>query len=156
MNSDAQASFTEREIAEVGAGFADCSLAAERFDHAAHWAAVAWLLDQAPAWQVAATMPGMIRRFNEAKGGRDTDTEGYHETITLASIAAAADAAARAGAAPLHEVVNGILGSEFGRRDWTGRYWSRARLFSVTARKGWCAPDLRPLPFGIYHPAQAA
>lgn len=147
---------TDTEIARIGEGFSDCSLPAAEFSHAAHWAAALWLLSRAPGWEVAATMPGMIRRFNEAKGGRNTDSEGYHDTITLASIAVAADALARAPGAPLHEVLNGLLASEFGAPGWTDAYWSRERLFSTAARRGWVAPDLRPLPCGVFHPAKAA
>ena len=147
---------SDTEIRRIGAGFADLTLPAATFTHAAHWAAALWLLSRAPGWDVAAAMPDMIRRFNQAKGGRNTDSEGYHETITLASVAVAADALARMPDAPLHAVANAILTSEFGMPGWTDRYWTRARLFSVAARRHWLAPDLRPLPCGVFHPVAAA
>ena len=34
-------------------------------------------------------MPGLIRAYNESTGVPNTDTGGYHETITLASLRAA-------------------------------------------------------------------
>ena len=43
---------------------------------------------------------------------------------------------------PLHSLVNGLLGSEMGRRDWPLRFYSRERLFSVEARRGYVEPDL--------------
>ena len=33
-----------------------------------------------------------------------------------------------------------------GRRDWPLRFYSRERLFSVAARRGFVEPDLAPLP----------
>jgi hypothetical protein len=30
---------------------------------------------------------------------------------------------------------------------WLLDYWTRARLFSVEARRTWVEPDLKPLPF---------
>ena len=139
---------SEAEIEAVGRGLIACDYPPKRFDHAAHWAAVLWLLRQAPEIDAARDMPGFIRRFNVAAGGANTDTDGYHETITQASIRAAAHALAEAPAdAPLHEVCNGLLETAFGRSDWILHYWSRERLFSVEARRRWIEPDLNPLPW---------
>ena len=46
----------------------------------------------------------------------------------------------------LAERVNAMLLSDVGRRDWPLRFYSRERLFSVDARRGFVAPDLAPLP----------
>ena len=32
-----------------------------------------------------------------------------------------------------------------GDKAWPLSFWSRARLFSVAARRGWVEPDLKPL-----------
>lgn len=42
--------------------------------------------------------------------------------------------------------VNALLLSDVGRRDWPLRFYSRERLFSVSARRGFVEPDLMPLP----------
>lgn len=138
----------EAEIEAVGRGLIACDYPPAQFDHAAHWAAALWLLRQAPAIDAARDMPGFIRRFNVAAGGANTDTDGYHETITRASIRAAAHTLAEAlPDAPLHEVCNRLLETPLGRSDWTMRYWTKARLFSVEARRRWVEPDIRPLPW---------
>ena len=49
-------------------------------------------------------------------------------------------------AEPLHALVNDLLLSPMGRRDWPLRFWSKERLMSVEARRGYVAPDLAPLP----------
>ena len=129
---------TEAEIIEIGEGLADLSLPAERFNHAGHWAAVICLLHQFGREEVSRMMPAMIRRFNEAKGGVNSDTEGYHETITQASIAAAAD---RMGET-MEESFAAVARSELMKSDWLLRHWRKETLFSFKARREWVAPDL--------------
>ena len=47
---------------------------------------------------------------------------------------------------PLHELVNDLLHSPMGRRDWPLRFYSAERLFSVEARRHFVPPDLASLP----------
>jgi hypothetical protein len=47
----------------------------------------------------------------------------------------------------LHEALDGLLDSAYGRSDWLLEYWSKPVLFSVMARRAWIDPDLKPLPF---------
>ena len=46
----------------------------------------------------------------------------------------------------LHELVNDLLLSPMGRRDWPLRFYSAERLFSVEARRKFVTPDLAALP----------
>ena len=93
-------------------------------------------------------MPGMIRAYNESVGGRNTETEGYHETITIASLKAAAHALGGAPeGTPLHVVLSGLLAGPCGKPDWILDYWRKETLFSVKARREWVEPDVCALPF---------
>jgi hypothetical protein len=92
-------------------------------------------------------MPPLIRAYNEATGVQNTDTSGYHETITVASLRAAHCWLADRPDAALHAVLNELLATPVGRSDWLLTYWSKAVLFSAHARRVWVDPDLRPLPF---------
>jgi hypothetical protein len=47
---------------------------------------------------------------------------------------------------PLHELVNELLLSPMGRRNWPLRFYSRDRLLSVEARRAFIPPDLAGLP----------
>jgi hypothetical protein len=88
-------------------------------------------------------LPGIIRRFNESVGGVNSDTEGYHETITRTFLAGVRLFLAGADRRePLHQLVNALLASPMGRRDWPLRFYSPERLFSVEARRGYVEPDL--------------
>jgi hypothetical protein len=137
---------SDAAIEHIARGLIDRSLPKSSWTHAGHFAAALWLLRARGA--VAMTeMPPLIRAYNEATGVRNTDTGGYHETITLASLRGGhAWLADRPGAA-LHVVLEEMLASPLGRSDWLLTYWSRPVLFSVVARRAWVEPDLGPLPF---------
>ncbi|MBS0334034.1 MAG: hypothetical protein JSS35_14800, partial [Proteobacteria bacterium] len=105
-----------------------------------------------PEWRLEDRLPALIRAYNAATGVANTDAEGYHETITQASLAAArAHLAAQPAGRPLHETANALMAGPLGRSDWLLAFWSRARLFSTEARRGWADADLKP-----FDPAQAA
>jgi hypothetical protein len=137
---------SDLEIDRIGRGLLDRSLPKAEWTHAAHFAAAFWMTRR-PDMHPAHDMPALIRAYNEATGVPNTDTGGYHETITLASLrATGAWLTARPDMA-LHEALNELLASEYGRSGWLLTYWSRPVLFSVEARRAWVNPDLRPLPF---------
>lgn len=118
----------------------------ERFDHRGHLAAGAWwchvhgpsALDHARA---------AIRRFNEANGGENTDTAGYHETLTIYYLAAVADLVADEIPDPAWFENN--VDDESLERNAPLRHWSEAVLMSTAARTAWVAPDSRELPANI-------
>ena len=56
----------------------------EEWTHEAHLAATTYLILRRPDIDLDAELPGIIRRYNESVGGVNSDTEGYHETITRA------------------------------------------------------------------------
>jgi hypothetical protein len=133
---------TDAEVEYLGAGLIDCSLKRPEWTHEAHLAATTYLLLRRPDIDLDARLPSIIRRFNESVGGVNSDTEGYHETITRVFLDGVrlflADAP---NGLPLHDVVNRLLQSPMGRRDWPLRTYSRERLFSVEARRTFVAPD---------------
>ncbi|MGF1544969.1 MAG: hypothetical protein ACFB00_10790 [Parvularculaceae bacterium] len=142
---------SDAAVARIALGVRARSLPKPDWTHAAHFAAAVHFLAD-PAFDAWAETPGVIRAYNEATGVLNTDEEGYHETITLASLGAAASALeAAADGAPLFAVVNDILAGPCGRSDWPLAYWSRERLFSPEARRDWLAPDLATLPFAVRH-----
>ena len=134
------------EIDRIGRGLLDRSLPKAEWTHAGHFAAAFWVLRR-PNMDAARDMPGLIRAYNEATGVRNTDTTGYHETITLASLRTAGAWLRGRSGVPLYEALNELLATEYGRSEWLLGYWSRPLLFSVAARRAWVNPDLRALPF---------
>jgi hypothetical protein len=136
----------DEEIEHIGRGLETRTLPKPEWTHAAHFAAAFWLLEGGLEYATRA-MPRLIRAYNEATGVANTDTGGYHETITLASIGAAHAWRAARPHALLHESLNALLKSDYGRSDWPLAFWSRALLFSTGARRSWVDPDMQSLPF---------
>ena len=83
--------------------------------------------------------------MNESHGTRNTETTGYHETITRAYSVLLAQFAARHGAVSVGERARALLESPLAAKDVLLRFYSRARLESVEARMGWVEPDLASL-----------
>ena len=137
---------SDAEIERIALGVIDRTLPKPEWTHAAHFAAALWVLRR-PGMNAEAAMPGLIRAYNLATGVENTDSSGYHETITLASLRAARDWLDKRPEKPLHEVLNELLASRYGRSDWLLEYWSKPVLFSAMARRAWIDPDLKPLPF---------
>jgi len=141
--------YSEAEIERAGEKFLDRSLPKPEWTHAAHLAVTLWLIRHRPALDLDEKLPQLIRAYNEATGTANTDSGGYHETITRASLAALRNWHAASGSAPLHEVLDRLLASPLANANWLLEYWSRERLFSVAARRSWLSPDLKPLPYAL-------
>lgn len=137
----------EAAVDSIGRRFAARTLPHAEWTHAGHFAAAVWMLARHPVPPPERVMPDMIRAYNLAVGTPNTDTGGYHETITQASLRAARAALAAAPGAGLHLVCNRLLAGPCGDPDWLLAYWSRAALFSVRARSAWLPPDRAALPF---------
>lgn len=132
-------------VRHVGEGLLARSLPRPEWTHEAHLAACLWLLRERPDIAIERELPGIIRAYNVSVGGVNADTQGYHETLTQLYITGVRAFLARWVEGALAELVNALLASEIGRRDWPLRFYSRERLFSVAARRGWVEPDLAAL-----------
>jgi hypothetical protein len=137
----------EAEIARIGEGLLARTLPRADWTHEAHLTATTWLLTRRPDIDIDRQLPDIIRGYNESVGGVNSDTEGYHETITrlfLHGVRLFLSEADRTQ--PLHELVNELLLSPMGRRDWPLRFYTPERLFSVEARRAFIPPDIAALP----------
>ena len=138
---------SDAEIAHLGERFLARALPKAEWTHEAHLATTTWLLLRRHDIDVDEELPDLIRRYNESVGGVNSDSEGYHETITRVFLAGVRLFLGEADPTePLHELVNELLLSPMGRRDWPLRFYSRERLLSVEARRAFVSPDLAALP----------
>jgi len=139
---------SEDEIAAIADGVIRRTLPKPEWTHAAHFACALHLIRHRGMASTLADMPDLIRAYNAATGVLNTDSEGFHATITIASIRAAGwvlDGFGRE--VGLHRVANALMAGPLGESKWLLAYWSRERLFSVAARRGWVEPDLAALNF---------
>jgi hypothetical protein len=138
---------SDAAVERVGEGLLARDLPREEWTHEAHLAATTYLVLRHPEIDLDRELPGLIRRYNESLGGVNDDTQGYHDTITRVFLHGIRLFLAEADSdEPLHQLVNGLLLSPMGRRDWPMRFYSRDRLFSVAARRAFASPDVAALP----------
>ena len=138
---------TDAEIERLGEGLLTCTLERADWTHEAHLGATTYLLLERPDLDLDEELPGIIRSFNESVGGVNSDTEGYHDTITRTFLAGVRLFLTEAnGRDSLHKLVNELLASPMGKRDWPLRFYSKPRLFSAEARRVFVVPDLAALP----------
>jgi hypothetical protein len=139
------APYTDDAVADLARRLLDHSLPKAEWTHAAHLTATLRLVRTRDG-DLERDMPRIIQTYNVAVGGVNDDHNGYHETITQAYLAAI-----RAFVTALPDGVGDgeasarLLAAPMGDKAWPLTFWSRERLFSVAARRGWVAPDLRPL-----------
>ena len=140
--------YSNDDFIRIGEKLLDRSLPKAEWTHAAHCAAGIYLMLRRPDIDVARDLPDIIWRYNEASGTANTDSDGYHETITRFYIALIrAYLAAVPGGSSLETLVADFMASPLGARDLALQFWSKDRLMSVEARRVWIAPDRAPLDF---------
>ena len=78
--------------------------------------------------------------LNDSHGTANSESSGYHETITLSYVRLIANAfEAATGALP--DRIAWIVGGPEGERDALLRYYSREALMSARARAEWVEPE---------------
>ena len=138
----------DAQIGRIRRGLVDRTLPKAEWTHGAHLTVALWITVSRPDLVPARDLPGIIRAYNEATGVPNTDTSGYHETITQANLrAVAAFVAALPVGTQLYEACNRLLVSPLADKRWLLAHWSERVLFSPAARRGWVEPDLAPLAF---------
>lgn len=134
-------------VRRVGEGLLARTLPKAEWTHEAHLAACLWLVAERPDIVPERDLPAIIRAYNEAVGGENTDTAGYHETLTQLYVMGVRAFAEAHPDGALVERVNAMLASGIAPRDWPLRFYSREVLFSVEARRGWVEPDRAAFDF---------
>lgn len=138
------------EVARLVSAFEAGTLPRDAWTHQAHFVVGLWYLLHHDGEAALRKMRRGIIAYNEASGTPNTDTSGYHETITvfyLAALRAFIDRNRTVG--DRAALFARLADDEITRKDFPLRYYSEAVLFSVTARKAWVAPDKRALPPGM-------
>lgn len=135
---------TEEEILAVVEGFRARALPKEQWTHEAHLVTAVWFhVNFAPLEAICYLRSGIIA-YNESVGGKNTHTDGYHETLTLFWCRTIADFVEAHRALPLVDLCQAFLRSEQSSRDYPLKFYTRDRLFSVAARATFVEPDMKP------------
>ncbi len=125
--------------------FENCTLPKERWTHEAHFIMAFWYCLQYPLPTAVHKIRDGIKKYNVGVGGQNTDSSGYHETITLFYISAIANFIIANGITELStHHINGLLQQPFIARDYAYRFYTKEQLTSVEARRIWIEPKLQP------------
>ncbi|MEK7265636.1 MAG: hypothetical protein AAB227_06010 [Pseudomonadota bacterium] len=110
--------------------------------HPAHLVFATALLGAEGLNAAEAKAPVYIRAYNESVGGVNDDTQGYHHTITLFFLRHIDEFIAPHQGDPLGARATRLLASPLAATDYPLRFYTKARLFSIEARRLWVEPDL--------------
>lgn len=110
--------------------------------HPAHLVFATALLDAEGLPGAEEKAPAYIRAYNESVGGANDDTQGYHHTITLLFLRHIAEFVSPFRSEGLGVRATRLLASPLAATGYPLRFYSKERLFSVEARRGWVPPDL--------------
>jgi hypothetical protein len=122
--------------------FEACRLPKVQWTHHAHLLAGLWYLSHHHPDDALAIMRCRIRAHNEFVGIANTDSSGYHETLTCFFLQGIASHRAAHCGESLLDVLASLLQSPLASKDWPLASYSRERLFSVAARRQLLKPDL--------------
>jgi hypothetical protein len=133
---------TEEEIDSFVEAFEAGTLAKDRWTHAAHLLTGACYVHRLGEAAAITTMRQNVSRYNVAVGGKNTETSGYHETITVAWIKLLA-ALLRSGG-PIGRAEFAALAVErfANEKAALARYYDFDLVQSVEARRSWIPPTL--------------
>jgi len=127
--------------------FHRCAVPKPEWTHQAHLAVGTWHVHRLGAAAALPVLRTGIRALNDSNGVANTETSGYHETITCAYVHLIADfISSRSEVVTAARQVQELLESPLARKDALLDFYSRDLLFSPAARRRWTPPDLRPLP----------
>lgn len=142
---------TSTELDQLVTRFRAVTLPKPEWTHAAHLAVGAWHVDRLGQKAALEYLRGAIRRLNDSHGTVNSDTSGYHETVTWAYTILIADFLAMTQE-PLVEKVQALLAGPLAARDVLLQFYSRDRLMGVEARGGVVLPDLGALAWPLVRP----
>lgn len=134
-----------QEIEQVVQSFETCQLPRSQWTHQAHLTVALWFLVHYPQAEAIERIRAGIQRYNQAVGIENTETSGYHETIT------------RFWISKVQAFLNQTSSNQFTLERWHElmqqccdprlplQYYSHDYLMSWQARSTWVEPDLQPL-----------
>jgi hypothetical protein len=126
--------------------FRTCTLPHGEWTHTAHLRVGTWHVHHFGADAALAMLRTRIRRLNDFHGTPNSETRGYHETITVAYVRLIEEFLGTDRAdGGLEARVALLLASPIARPNVLTTFWTPALLFSPRARAEWVAPDLAPL-----------
>jgi hypothetical protein len=140
---------TDEEVNLLAKAFEERTLPKAEWTHAAHLVVGLYYCSQNPLGVAKNLMSDGIYWLNDAHGTANTETSGYHETLTVFWLRTIANHLEKVGRDKgLAELANNLLAT-FNDPRLPLAFYSRERLFSVEARLNYVEPDLDDFSLSI-------
>jgi len=116
-----------------------------QWTHAAHVTVAACLLHQGEVPFVLPVVRDAICSYNLSVGTQNTDTSGYHETLTIFWLKVVAQSLRQSPSPSRLQAVRSIVAAYGAERSLHRLYYSWDIVTCTAARRAWVEPDLKPL-----------
>jgi hypothetical protein len=138
---------SDAELEKLVEKFRLCTLAENKWTHAAHLAVAVWFVNKYELEEAICWVKGHIVLFNAATGKSNSPSSGYHETLTQFWLRNADSFLKNHKNENLNIQLRSFLQSKESHKDYPLEFYSRDLIFSVQARSSWVPPNLKALPF---------
>lgn len=135
--------YSQEALEKLVDHFEQRTLQKEEWTHHAHLIVAAWYATHYEPREALMRIRENIKAYNEAVGTPNSDTRGYHETITRFWLWAVRSYLNQHPSKSFEEACNELLYSDAAKRSHPLHYYSRDVLFSVEARHNFIRPDLK-------------
>jgi hypothetical protein len=137
--------FFMSETERIARAMIDRTLPKAEWTHHAHLRAGLWhVLEYGPVTALD-LLRERIASYNAGVGTLNTDSSGYHETLTRFYVVVIDRFLATADRGSDVDQLARQLIANYGDRRLPLHHYSEQRLFSPVARRSWVEPDLRPI-----------
>lgn len=140
---------TQQEFEHIIEGFRAKTLPAKEWTHEAHLITGLWHVANFDADEALLQMRSGIKKYNIASGSTNTDSSGYHESITVFWIWLLNEflKSYSVDNQGFEQVCNAFLKSKYCDRNIAFNFYSREVLFSCKARLSFVKPDIWAFDF---------
>jgi len=142
LNIDKMENYSKNEIESLVTRFEARQLSKPEWTHSAHLILAICYSTSCSSEEAIDRARENISKFNLSVGTENTDTGGYHESITKFWIWVAKEYLKDNQFDSLTQTCNSFINSEFACRELPLRYYTKDVLFSVEARHNWVEPDI--------------
>ena len=133
------------QVQQLIAGFEDGSYPVSKWTHQSHIYMAVWYLRRFPLEEASHRIKSGIKQYNLSKGGKNTPTSGYHETITEFYIRILCRFLVRRSGLSDPDLWSALPEQPFMASDFPFNYYSKDYLMDPKARMAWAEPDLKRL-----------
>lgn len=138
------------DLDDFAARFAACHIPKSEWTHLAHLAIGAWHVHTYGPNEALTRLRDGIRRLNDSHGTLNSETSGYHETVTRAYVEILSQFLETCPrTTTMEERVAVLVAGPLAGKDLLLRFYSKELLMSSLARAEWVEPDVKPLAIAI-------